>query len=524
MKNAICLAAMIMILTSSASSQDWPQWRGATQDGIAPRGPTIAPAWGKAGPPKLWESNAIPTGQGGGFSSVSVAGGKAYLYVNWKSQEPIVTRKIVQEQLSALGLFSEKVPDDILAKIEADRVGEARTALKAPEVKAWVDKWVADNLDANQRKAFGRVAVERLTRGPAAISLDVLKKLTTIKDKEFESAEAMTKWLGENAIAADVAAQVMKVVPTSKPIAKDVIICLDAGNGKELWRREYGGQPFDWGSSSTPCVRDGRCYVAGGKALYCLDANSGGEIWKTPTKGEQVSSSAMVIDGVVVALGGQLMGVSAADGNVLWACKDIGGNKPSPVSWTKDGKNYILCNSNKGIACVVPATGEVLWTVPGGGSGTVAVGGDVIAVLSENKDIGLVAYRITPQKAEKLWSIPGADRGTTPIIHEGYVYAVGAGAARCISVADGNVAWEQKVACEICSPLLVDGKIIAQVENNKIWMLAATPEKFEALAKAGMGAAQCSSPVVSGGKLFLRLNNSVACYDLTASPTSEPAK
>lgn len=525
MRHLTTALVLVVLCASPAWAQDWPQWRGPGQDGIAPPGPTLAESWGPAGPAKVWESNAVPSYDMGGFSSVSVVGNKAYVFVNWKTLEPLATRTIGAEQLKALGLFKEQVPTEMLAKIEADRVSEARLALKDNEVKAWVDKWVAENLDPNDKKAFGRVAVERLTRGKTAMSMEALAKLTTIVDKPFGSAAQLDSWLTENEITGEAAKSVQQVVPKTKPaVAKDVILCLNVADGKELWRREYPGQPYGWGSSSTPCVQGGRCYVAGGKTIYCLDAADGNEIWKTPAKGGEISSSPTVVDGVVVVLGGSLTGLSAADGKELWNDKAVPGTNPSPIVWASGGQRYVLCNSSKGVACVEPVTGNVLWTAPGGGSGTVAASGDVCVIFSDNKDIGLVAYRISPQTVDKMWSVPLGDRGTTPIIYDGHVYVVGKDKAMCVNLDDGKVCWEEKVPCEIRSPVLADGKIISQVESTKVMMFAANPEKFQKLGYAAMGGAQCSSPSIAGGKLFLRLVNSIACYDLTAAATSEPAK
>jgi len=46
-------------------------------------------------------------------------------------------------------------------------------------------------------------------------------------------------------------------------------------------------------------------------------------------------------------------------------------------------------------------------------------------------------------------------------------------------------------------------------------MLQANPEKFVSLGAFSPGVAMMSSPAVANGKLYLRLLDGVACYDLT---------
>ena len=134
-------------------------------------------------------------------------------------------------------------------------------------------------------------------------------------------------------------------------------------------------------------------------------------------------------------------------------------------------------------------------------------------------NLGLVAYRLSTNAAEKIWSRPLADRGTTPIVWDGCVYINGAGKTACLSLADGSNKWEQAHGCEIASPLLADGKIMATLGGgNPLLMISAAPDKYQELAKANLGVAVCSSPSISAGRLYLRLNGTVACYDLTKGP------
>jgi outer membrane protein assembly factor BamB len=496
-----------------ALAADWTQWRGNDHNGIAANAPALAEAWGTNGPLTLWESDPIPAGESGGFSSVTIAGGRAYVYANWKTYDAIVTRTLDEGGLRQLGWFADRLPEELSKAMETARVSDDRAKIAPQELNVWVANWVSAHVPSNEVPRLAPIVSGRLKRGRGAIALADLEKLVAIKGREFSDQAALEAWLAAAPFGSEVTAAVIKAIPTNRPVAKDSVVCLD-GSGKTLWRKEYPGRATGWGSSSTACVVGGRCYVAGDKTLYCLDAATGEGIWQQGLCYGECSSSPAVIDGVAILLGGALYGFDAVDGRLLWQHKQLEGNHGSAVMWQKDGKSYGICNTLKGLVCVEPRSGRILWTAPGGGSGTAALAGDVAVVLGERTDPGLVAYRMTPEKAEKLWSREVADRGTTPVIYNGHVYVVGANRVACWALADGVLKWEQKLSSEISSPIIVDGKLLVLV-NGTLHMIRASPERYELLGKlTRVKAATCSSPSFAEGRLYLRLPKAVLCLDL----------
>lgn len=512
----------ISIVTLEPSiALDWNQWRGPVRNGAVETTTTLVQTWTQKGPKKLWEITNIPGGQNGGFSSVSTTNGKGYVFINWKKREPISTRKLTSGKLRNLGWFPEinQIPSEILNKIEDARVSPNREKLKGNEFKTWVNNVISSlQLSDEQKKKFGNFLSSRITAGKNAISLNTLNKLTSICDKEFPDQDTLNKWFDENNITADDSARIQKEIPTTIEIANDVILCFDLSDGKILWKKEYPGVPTGYGSSSTPLVINGRVYVAGHNTVYCMDSATGDEIWKTSVPGKEVSSSGLIVKNILLILGGSLIGFDISDGKILWTQKAITGNNPSPVKWENKDKNYIICNSNASIACVEPETGSLLWKVPGGGNGTVVIQDDIMVLLAEKQEIGLVAYRIHADRAEKLWNVPYRDRGSSPIIYKNHVYGItGQGnKAYCVSLTNGQIIWEHNIgANEISSPILVNDKIFAVLNGGKLLMFSASPEKYQECGKISTGIIGCSTPSFCDGKLFCRTQCSIVFYDLT---------
>ncbi|HWG06141.1 MAG TPA: hypothetical protein VG271_14090, partial [Beijerinckiaceae bacterium] len=90
----------------------------------------------------------------------------------------------------------------------------------------------------------------------------------------------------------------------------------------------------------------------------------------------------------------------------------------------------------------------------------------------------------------------------------------------------GEVVWKSKIGADSMAPvILADGKVIATLGSahqiTKEWrggyavvMFKATPEKYAELGRFDPHACHMCSPAIADGKLYVRLLDSIACYDL----------
>ena len=293
----------------------------------------------------------------------------------------------------------------------------------------------------------------------------------------------------------------------------DVVLCFDAATGKEIWKKEFPGKGYDWGCSATPTILDDRCYVTASDAkLYCLSAADGELVWEAKTKhGGRVSSSVLALGSAVFAMGGELMAFDKDSGKQLWSQPRVKATENSPVAWRHADKDYLICNTPGHVFCVDASDGRVLWQANGGGCATAVVQGDHMVVYGN----GLKAYALTLENALPLWEKNGwRDRGASAVIYSDHVYVVG-GRMACVDLKSGDVRWEKRVGGEITSPVLADNMIISGINGcSDTVLLKADPAAFKELSRVRLGQAACSSPAIAGGKMFLRLNDGVACYDI----------
>ena len=216
-------------------------------------------------------------------------------------------------------------------------------------------------------------------------------------------------------------------------------------------------------------------------------------------------------------MAGRLVALDAKTGRVVWESKDARGGNSSPVHWEDDGKTFLIINAGREVICLNPADGKLVWQVKGGGDSTPVVAGNRMTVYSSDKKIGLAGYSISAIGAKMLWNIPLEARRTqsTPVIYQGHVYHVGGDTQMCVEMETGKVKWKEKRQSNISSPFIADGRLFTfEKKGSELVMLRADPLAHYEIGKARVRAMWCPSPVLSRGKLVLRMDNGVACFDL----------
>jgi hypothetical protein len=185
---------------------------------------------------------------------------------------------------------------------------------------------------------------------------------------------------------------------------------------------------------------------------------------------------------------------------------------------------------------VDPSDGKVVWHCPyngGDGNGTPVICGDIMVDPNSN----MRAIRLTDEKGEQLWAKPQgrANDGQSALIYQGYIYQASprySGWVRCRDLKIGEFRWLANFGCQCTSTIAADGKIFFVhtfgSRKPRLMVFKANPEKFELL---GVGSAtdavpEGCTPSIANGKLYVRLADCVACYDITAAgnPVVTPPK
>lgn len=269
-----------------------------------------------------------------------------------------------------------------------------------------------------------------------------------------------------------------KLYVFSRQEGNEVLRCLDAANGKELWQDRYeslgasGPASGFSGPRSSPSVGEGKVVTIGVRGVIsCLDAASGKLVWRKDEFKSyprfHPSSSPIIMDGLCIAQlgGGNDGGIVAYDlatGAEKW--KWTGGSPAyaSPVIASVGGEMLIIANTETSMVAVDAATGKLEWDSSagsqGGGRGgrggrdykaaTPIVNGEtVISVGSGFKALKLERTG-GALAAKELWNnAESSVQFNTPVLKNGYLFGLTPGNDLfCINAATGESAWTAPIA------------------------------------------------------------------------------
>ena len=509
---------LLLAAVLNVNAADWPQWRGPLRNGVVPESPKLLDALPAEGLKELWESEEIPSNDEGGLSSPVVAGGRVIVGLVWHRDLPSETRQIGELVLRQLGHQSVKsLGKELIEKIEKMRESLPPT-VRGKKLEEFAQKFAEENFDTKQRQLYTGWLTKRFTKGKFALPLDALEALDANKEHVFASEAEMKAWLEAQGWSDEVQREITSAVPPTKRVADDAVICLDFETGKTVWKTALPGESVGRGASSTPCIADGKIFAVGSRRVWCVNLADGKVRWETPfPKKKSTGSSPLFSDGVLVVNADHLVGLDAATGKELWRQEKAGGGNASPVPWEAGGRKMVICNG-KDLTAVDLKTGAIVWTAEAGGDSTPAIEGDVLTVQSRRPALGLVAYRISPEKAEQMWKHPMDVLRTqsSPILKDGHVYLTDDNNHYCFEAATGRVAWQAQAQTTISSPVVADGKLFAMANNgNSLLMISTDPQTYISLGRATVKAQWIPSPSIANGKLILRMKNSVKAWALT---------
>ncbi|HEY8504228.1 MAG TPA: PQQ-binding-like beta-propeller repeat protein, partial [Gemmataceae bacterium] len=160
----------------------------------------------------------------------------------------------------------------------------------------------------------------------------------------------------------------------------EVVACLDAATGKELWRSAYrtgyrDDFGFDEGPRATPLIAGGRVFTLGADGeLAAHEMASGKRLWRRNVREDYnapkgyfgVACSPLLAGGrLLVNVGAPGAGIVAFDpatGKELWRATDDPAGYSSPAAATIRGRPHAVFLTRTGLVSLDPADGKVYFT------------------------------------------------------------------------------------------------------------------------------------------------------------------
>lgn len=333
--------------------------------------------------------------------------------------------------------------------------------------------------------------------------------------------------------------------------ARDVIeyvIAVDVATGKEKWAAECGAiLTNNWGNGprSTPTIDGGKVYAMSGKGnLVCLNATNGQEVWRVSmdslggkVPGWGYTESPLVDGNMVVCTPGGGQGTVAAfdknTGKKVWQSAEWTdpAQYSSIVPVTHNGARQFLQLTMQTIAGVNAADGKVLWKSAFPGKTAVIPtpifsNGDVF--VAAGYGVGCKSIRVGPgnEVVDSYSNTDMINHHGGVLLHEGNLYGFCDGKGwTCMDFKTGAVKWQEKKALRKGAIHGADGKLyLLEEETGTVVLIDASPAGWVEHGRFTLSPQTTqrsksgkiwTHPVVSGGKLFLRDQELLFCFDVS---------
>jgi outer membrane protein assembly factor BamB len=329
---------------------------------------------------------------------------------------------------------------------------------------------------------------------------------------------------------------------------KEVVRCLAAADGKEIWSDSYESAGFKGpdggfqGPRSSPTVADGKVVTLGAIGiLSCYDAATGKKLWRKEDSRDSVprfhvSSSPIVVDGLCIAqLGGKygkgavvgaVVAYDLATGEEKWK---VSGDTPgyaSPVLLSVGGARAIVAETEQSIVAISVADGKQLWKTPytvqkmGYNASTPIVDGQTViyggsargtkAVKFEKKDNDL--------STKDLWSnMDNSVQFNSPILKNGLIFGLSnIDKLFCINAETGKTAWSAalgggggggggRMRAGYGSIVDAGSVLFALTPAGNLVVFEPSEKEFKEIAKYKVASSDAYAyPVVSGNRVFIK--------------------
>ena len=325
----------------------------------------------------------------------------------------------------------------------------------------------------------------------------------------------------------------------------EVTLCLNTGDGKELWRDKFTAQAVTGAASrhpgprSSPAVAAGKVVTLGvGGVLSCLDARTGKLVWRKDPFPKIVprfftASSPIIADGVAVAqLGGDdngaMIAYDLATGDEKWRWSQEGPEYASPMVLTVDGTKQIVTLTENSVVGVGLADGKLLWQLPfvpqrrAYNAATPIIDGQTVIYTGAGR--GTNAVKIEKQGdgfvVEELWSNSElAPQYNTPVLVDGLLFGLSnRGKLFCINAKTGQTAWTDETSLDrkgFGAIVHAGSTLLALSSNSELVAFAPSDKQFTELARIKVAdTSTYAHPVIAGNRIFVKDQDAVTMWTI----------
>jgi len=313
----------------------------------------------------------------------------------------------------------------------------------------------------------------------------------------------------------------------------DVVWCLDAKTGEELWAHPYPAkiwnQFHEGGTLTTPTIDGDAVYTLNREgAFFCFDAESGEVRYERqlvkelkvepPTWG--FSASPLVLGDELYVNVGKVLSLDKKTGKTKWTSKDYGHAYSTPVPFEWEGKSTLAVFNGAGLVLIGRKDGKELafheWKTQYDVNAASPIVVEDALFISSGYNRGGALVAMTDEGLVPVWETRSMKTQMSGgVLMDGHLYGFDDSVLKCFGL-DGEEKWAERGLGK-GALLGAPGRLVVMSAKGELVVATASPEGYEELSRAKViddGGVFWTTPVLVDGLIYGRSNRgTLVCRD-----------
>jgi outer membrane protein assembly factor BamB len=325
----------------------------------------------------------------------------------------------------------------------------------------------------------------------------------------------------------------------------EYVMAFDLASGKKVWETPHGrrfSNDRGDGPRGTPTIEGDRTYAYGASGdLSALETATGKVIWSVNVLKQfggsninwGLSESPLVLnDRILVNAGGRgasIVALKKTDGSLIWKSQGDRAGYSSAVQHTMGAINQAIFFTAERALGVDVNTGRLLWSYGQVANGVANIATPIVrgnrVFVSSAYDTGGALLELTPDAGtervrarEIYFTRQMMNHHASAVLVGDHLYGFDNAILTAMKFDTGEVAWQNRSVGK-GSLVFADDRLYLYSEGGVVALAEASPAAYREHGRFSLKTGRLptwSHPVVSGGKFFLRDQDTIYAYDVRA--------
>ena len=319
---------------------------------------------------------------------------------------------------------------------------------------------------------------------------------------------------------------------------REFVIAFDVATGKEAWATPHGSafrNDRGDGPRGTPTIEGDRVYALGGAGdLSALDARTGKIVWSKNILKEfggsnitwGISESPLVLGNKVLVNAGardaSMVALNKADGSVIWKSQSDEPGYSSAIPAEINGVTQVVFFTARRAVGLDSKDGRLLWDYERPANNVANAATPIVRAnrifISSDYGTGGGVVEIKPDnKAQEIYFTKDMkNHHSSSVLIGDHLYGFSSSILTAMKFDTGEIAWRDRSVGK-GSLVFADGHLYLLSENGVVGLVEATPTGYKEKGRFRIqqdSLPTWAHPVVAGGKLYLRDQDTIYAYDV----------